>query len=148
MTIPAPGAIDCDVHPALPSTHALLPYLDEYWRAHVRMRGLERDNYNAAAFPANAPINARPDWKPAKGNAGCDFDTLRTRIAIVELESRFCIGMFRRAAVPLPITCSLTNLLAPSGVRDTWARTHECSSSSVNRLVFVDVVFVDENGAG
>ena len=79
MTIPAPGAIDCDIHPALPGTQVLLPYLDEYWRAHVRMRGLERDNYNAAAFPANAPINARPDWKPAKGNAGCDFDTLRTQ---------------------------------------------------------------------
>ena len=46
------GAIDCDIHPALPSTHTLLPYLDEYWRAHVEMRGLERDNYNAAAFPA------------------------------------------------------------------------------------------------
>ncbi len=79
MTIPAPGAIDCDIHPALPSTQVLLPYLDEYWRAHVQMRGLERDNYNAAAFPVNAPINARPDWKPAKGNAGCDFDTLRTQ---------------------------------------------------------------------
>ena len=79
MTIPAPGAIDCDIHPALPSTHVLLPYLDEYWRAHVQMRGLERDNYNAAAFPVNAPINARPDWKPAKGYPGCDFDTLRTQ---------------------------------------------------------------------
>ena len=64
MTIPAPGAIDCDIHPALPGTDTLLPYLDEYWSAHVRMRGLERDNYTASAFPPHAPINARPDWKP------------------------------------------------------------------------------------
>src|SRR5580658_8423954 len=79
VTVPAPGAIDCDIHPALPGTHVLLPYLDEYWRAHVRMRGWGRDNYNASAFPVNAPINARPDWKPAKGNAGRDFDTLRAQ---------------------------------------------------------------------
>jgi predicted TIM-barrel fold metal-dependent hydrolase len=79
VTIPAAGAIDCDIHPALPSTRVLLPYLDDYWRAHVQMRGLEQDNYNAAAFPVNAPINVRPDWKPAKGNAGTDFDTLRAQ---------------------------------------------------------------------
>ena len=90
MTTPAPGAIDCDIHPALPSMQVLVPYLDEYWRAHVTMRGLERDNYTASAFPPNAPINARPDWKPAKGNAGTDFaalqaqalDAFRTRYAI------------------------------------------------------------------
>ncbi len=77
MTIPAPGAIDCDIHPALPGTHVLLPYLDEYWRAHVHMRGHERDNYNAAAIPVNAPNKARPDRNPAKGYPGCDFVTLR-----------------------------------------------------------------------
>ena len=70
MSVPAPGAIDCDIHPALPSMQALVPYLDEYWRAHILMRGLERDNYTASAFPPNAPINCRPDWKPAKGSAG------------------------------------------------------------------------------
>ena len=61
VTTPAPGAIDCDIHPALPSMQVLVPYLDEYWRAHVQMRGLDRDNYTASAFPPNAPINARPD---------------------------------------------------------------------------------------
>ena len=79
MTTPAPGAIDCDIHPALPGMQVLVPYLDEYWRAHVPMRGLDRDNYTASAFPPNAPINARPDWKPARGNAGTDFATLKTQ---------------------------------------------------------------------
>src|SRR3569623_3486686 len=74
---PAPGAIDCDIHPALPSMRALLPYLDEYWRAHVTMRGLDRDSYTAAAFPPNAPINARPDWKPGSGTAGADLSALQ-----------------------------------------------------------------------
>src|SRR5580658_2384543 len=35
VAIPAGGAIDCDIHPGLPGTHGLVPYLDEYWRAHV-----------------------------------------------------------------------------------------------------------------
>ena len=66
MTVPVPGAIDCDIHPALPAMQALVPYLDEYWREHVLTRGLERDNYTASAFPPNAPLNCRPDWRRRK----------------------------------------------------------------------------------
>ena len=90
MTVPAPGAIDCDIHPALPSMQVLVPYLDEYWRSHVLMRGLERDNYTASAFPPNAPINVRPDWKPAKGNAGTDLELLRTQ-ALDAFGTRYAI---------------------------------------------------------
>lgn len=90
MSIPASGAIDCDVHPALPNTQVLLPYFDAYWREHVLMRGLDRDNYNAAAFPVNAPINGRPDWRPAKGVPGSDFETLQ-RQALDGFQSRFAI---------------------------------------------------------
>ena len=90
MTTPARGAIDCDIHPALPSMQVLVPYLDEYWLQHVQMRGLDRDNYNASAFPPNAPINARPDWKPAKGNAGTDFETLRAQ-ALDAFGTRYAI---------------------------------------------------------
>ena len=90
MTIPAPGAIDCDIHPALPGTHVLVPYLDDYWRAHVKMRGLDRDNYNASAFPPNAPINARPDWRPPKGFPGSDLTTLQTQ-ALDAFQTRYAI---------------------------------------------------------
>ena len=90
MPTPAPGAIDCDVHPALPGMRALLPYLDDYWRAHIQLRGLERDNYAASAFPANAPINARPDWKPAAGAHGTDVDALRAHV-LDAFQSRYAI---------------------------------------------------------
>ncbi|HVC61871.1 MAG TPA: amidohydrolase family protein [Acetobacteraceae bacterium] len=90
MTTPAPGAIDCDIHPALPSMQVLVPYLDEYWRAHVQMRGLDRDNYTASAFPPNAPINARPAWKPASGNAGTDFSLLKAQ-ALDAFQTRHAI---------------------------------------------------------
>ena len=90
VTVPAPGAIDCDIHPALPSMQVLVPYLDEYWRAHILMRGLERDNYTASPSRPNAPINCRPDWKPAKGSAGTDLDLLRSQ-ALDAFGTRYAI---------------------------------------------------------
>ncbi len=79
MSIPAPGAIDCDIHPALPGTHVLLPYLDDWWREIVRMRGLDRDNLATNAYPAGAPLSCRPDWRPAKGAPGSDPALLRAQ---------------------------------------------------------------------
>src|SRR3954451_25451188 len=63
MVRPMKGAVDCDIHPAVPDTRVLLPHLDPYWREHVQRRGLERDNFEMNSYPVNAPINARPDWK-------------------------------------------------------------------------------------
>jgi len=63
MKLPGPGAIDCDIHPALPGTHVLLPYFNEYWREHITQRGLEKDNLDTGAYPPNAPLSARPDWR-------------------------------------------------------------------------------------
>ncbi len=34
-------AIDCDVHPSVPSVGVLLPYLEEHWRDHVTYRGFD-----------------------------------------------------------------------------------------------------------
>jgi predicted TIM-barrel fold metal-dependent hydrolase len=87
--IPA-GAIDCDLHPAVPNTRALLPHLEPYWREHVLRRGMERDNLEASAFPPAAPINARPDWQHEAGLPGSSLpamqahllDRLRPRAAI------------------------------------------------------------------
>src|SRR5215469_5899053 len=90
MTVAAGGAIDCDIHPALPNMQVLVPYFDEYWRSHILMRGLERDNYTASAFPPNAPINCRPHWKPAKGAAGTDVDRLRSQ-ALDAFRTRYAI---------------------------------------------------------
>jgi predicted TIM-barrel fold metal-dependent hydrolase len=77
--IPA-GAIDCDIHPAVPSTRALLPHLDPYWREHVLRRGMERDNLEASAFPVAAPINARPDWQPGSGLPGSSLTDMQAHI--------------------------------------------------------------------
>ncbi|MSO75366.1 MAG: amidohydrolase [Alphaproteobacteria bacterium] len=90
MTSPAAGAIDCDVHAALPGTHVLLPYLDDYWREHVVMRGLDHDNLNTSNYPPGAPISGRPDWRPAKGDPGSDLGLLRKQ-ALDGFGTRFAI---------------------------------------------------------
>lgn len=72
--------IDCDVHIAVPSMHALVPYLDDYWQEAVRTRGLDRHSMNVTGNAANAPIFARPDWRPKSGAPGTDLESLRSQL--------------------------------------------------------------------
>jgi uncharacterized protein len=55
------GAIDCDVHPLVPTPAELLPFMDEQWAATVRLRGI--DTWATIGYPANAPFTARADWR-------------------------------------------------------------------------------------
>ena len=55
------GAIDCDVHPNVPGVRALMPYLDDYWRDMIEVRGIE--GFNSRAYPPLVPASARPDWR-------------------------------------------------------------------------------------
>ena len=57
------GAIDCDLHPAVPGMGVLAPYLDDYWREMVDLRALDRLNLNPTSYPQNAPLSCRPEWK-------------------------------------------------------------------------------------
>ena len=77
MALPAQDAIDCDVHPAVPSTQALLPYFDDYWRDAILTRGIDRLNLDLSSYPPGAPLSARADWRPAKGLPGGDLDQFR-----------------------------------------------------------------------
>jgi uncharacterized protein len=64
------------VHPAVPGLKALLPYLPDHWRDAVVQRGVHE--LDSLSYPLNAPITARPDWRPEAGKAGADLDRLRT----------------------------------------------------------------------
>jgi predicted TIM-barrel fold metal-dependent hydrolase len=85
------GAIDCDIHPAVPNMRALLPYLDEYWRDAIVSRGIAGANQDLSSYPPNAPLSVRPDWKPEKGNAGTDIALLKTQ-ALDAFGTRFAIA--------------------------------------------------------
>jgi uncharacterized protein len=71
-----PGGIDCDIHPSVPNLKALLPYLDDHWRDMTLQRGLHE--LDSIAYPLNAPLTARPDWKPATGKAASDLARVRS----------------------------------------------------------------------
>jgi len=65
------GAIDCDLHPAVPGMGVLLPYLDDYWREMVSVRALDRLNLSLTSYPQNSPLSCRPDWLlPGGAKAG------------------------------------------------------------------------------
>jgi uncharacterized protein len=69
------GGIDCDIHPTVPGLKALLPYMDEHWRDMLTQRGMHE--LDSIAYPSDAPITARPDWRPGGGKPGTDLDLLR-----------------------------------------------------------------------
>ena len=71
------GAIDCDMHPAVPGTAALLPYLDDYWRDQVVNRHIHKQSFHLQSYPPNSPLSCRPDWRPKDGPPGSDLDLLR-----------------------------------------------------------------------
>ena len=90
MKLPYSGAIDCDLHPALPGTESLLPYLDAYWRDTMVMimQGNARMELNS--YPPNAPLTARPDWRPKQGKAGGDLAQVRSQ-ALDPFQIKFAI---------------------------------------------------------
>lgn len=86
MTLPS--RVDCDLHPALPTTRALLPYLSEHWQEQVVSRGIDGMDLNS--YPVAMPLSARPDWRsPGVKPGGCldlmqrqVLDPLQTSLAI------------------------------------------------------------------
>ena len=84
------GAIDCDIHPAVPDMRALLPYMDEYWREHLITRGTERLTLHMTSFPPNAPLNVRADYRPRSGLPGSDLAQLAAQ-ALDAFGTRYAI---------------------------------------------------------
>jgi uncharacterized protein len=77
MTAIPPGGIDCDIHPAVPELKALFPYLAPHWRESAEQRGLHE--LESIAYPKNAPLTSRPDWRGAGGLPGGNLDQLRAQ---------------------------------------------------------------------
>jgi predicted TIM-barrel fold metal-dependent hydrolase len=77
MKVPFAGAIDCDLHPAMPSVPALLPYLDDYWRDQIVNRHIDKYSFALTSYPPNAPLSARPDWRLPSGAPAGDLEAIR-----------------------------------------------------------------------
>ncbi len=72
------AAIDCDVHPTVPDMTALLPYLDDFWRATVVERGI--NSLETVTYPPNAPLTARPQWRDKNGRAATSAAELTAHV--------------------------------------------------------------------
>lgn len=66
--------IDCDIHPFVPSTRALFPYMPEQWREMSEVRGI--DDLRSINYPDNTPLTVRADWRPTKGRPATDAATI------------------------------------------------------------------------
>jgi len=99
MKVPA-GAIDCDIHPAVPTTTALLPYLPDYWREAFLNRHIERYPFTLMSYPPNAPASCRPDWRPQSGLPGSDIAALQGQ-ALDAFGTRFAICNVLHGAIAL-----------------------------------------------
>jgi predicted TIM-barrel fold metal-dependent hydrolase len=90
MKVPFQGAIDCDLHPAMPSASDLLPYLDAYWRDQLVNRHIDRYSFVLTSYPPNSPLSARPDWRAQWGAPGGALEMIR-RQALDPFGTRFAI---------------------------------------------------------
>jgi uncharacterized protein len=75
---PHASAIDCDVHPSVPSLKALLPHFDDYWRNSIIERGIP--GFETNSYPPRAPISVRDDWKGTNGGAASDVSQLTAQV--------------------------------------------------------------------
>src|SRR5262245_14260857 len=90
MSLRLPDAIDCDLHPSVPSTKALLPYFDDYWRDAILSRGIDRLNLDIPSYPPGTDFACRSDWRPKQGAPASDLDLVR-RQAFDGFGARFAI---------------------------------------------------------
>lgn len=100
MKVPYPGAIDCDIHPAVPDTRALVPYLDDYWRDQIVNRYIDRTGFVMMSAVPTTPLSARPDRRPEMGPPGSDIDMLR-RQALDATGARYAICNLLHGAIGL-----------------------------------------------
>ncbi len=70
------GAVDCDVHPSVPTMDALLPHLEGHWREVITTRGI--DGLDTLSYPLNSPLTARADWRPARGKPAATVEQMRS----------------------------------------------------------------------
>src|SRR5215212_474768 len=74
---PAAGAIDCDVHPMVPSLRVLTPYMDQFWADQVIERGMT--TLDSQSWPIGSPKTIRGDWRDAEGRGASTVEELRTQ---------------------------------------------------------------------
>src|SRR3984893_17760181 len=71
-------AIDCDVQPSVADIKVMLPHLETDWSHSVEERGIA--SLETAAYPPNAPLTARPDFRGKNGQAATSAAELSAQV--------------------------------------------------------------------
>jgi predicted TIM-barrel fold metal-dependent hydrolase len=80
--------VDCDVHPMLRETRALLPFLDEYWSEQIGIRGI--DKLELTSYAPGLPTSCRADWRASLERAGAG-PTAVQELVLDDLQTDFAI---------------------------------------------------------
>lgn len=59
------GSVNCDIHHPNPTMKELMPFMDDVWRDLIVARGITQ--LDSIAYPGNAPLSCRPDWRDPSG---------------------------------------------------------------------------------
>jgi len=70
--------MDCDVHPNVGGIGDLFPYMEELWQETIKQRSIE--SLDTIAYPVNAPITSRHDWRGKGGRAGTNIEELTHQV--------------------------------------------------------------------
>lgn len=71
--------VDCDMHPEVPDTESLAPFMDGHWQDIMLQRDMV--DFRTYNYPPKAPISARPDWRPVGGGkAAVSIDAVRREL--------------------------------------------------------------------
>jgi len=100
MKLPLKGAIDCDLHPGMPSMAELTPHLDPFWRDQFENRHIDRMGFVMTSYPPNSPFTGRPDWRTPQGQPGGGLDMIRAK-ALDPFSTRFAICNVLHGAIAL-----------------------------------------------
>lgn len=72
------GTIDCDLHHPNPTVEQLLPHLEPVWRDLLTSRGIAQ--FDTIAYPPNAPLSCRPDWRQGDGTPSSDASAVVVQV--------------------------------------------------------------------
>jgi predicted TIM-barrel fold metal-dependent hydrolase len=116
-------AIDCDLHPAIPSVELLMPYLPAYWQEQIRQSGFKgpTDTY----YPMSAATSARPDVPAAhSGSAAEQLSAMRAyvleprQVAYGILNCAYAVDSLNNPDAALALSSAVNDWLAAEWLAD------------------------------
>ena len=124
VAISTAGAIDCDIHPAVPDFKALMPYLSDYWRESLATRGVDKLPLDLTMNPTGSPLMCRPDWKAEGALPGADFARLQAD-ALDHFGTKYAICNVIHGALGLfqpYMAAAMCSAISLNPSRRVWAR--------------------------